>query len=168
MSVAPARKAAAAAKITKRARAASLTATDYQRLAEFRYLLRRFLVFSEQAAQHAGLTAQQHQGLLAIKGSHHPSGIAIGELAERLAIRHHSAVGLIDRLVANGLVHRRGSADDRRQVFVSLTAKAEGVLAKLSLAHRDELERLAPLLQVLLGYFEGEVKNTAARDRSGK
>ena len=79
-----------------------LTAADYERLAEFRYALRRFLVFSEEAAKGSGLTAQQHQALLAIKGFGR-SPITTGELAKRLAIRHHSAVGLIDRLVAKSL-----------------------------------------------------------------
>jgi DNA-binding MarR family transcriptional regulator len=170
----------ASSKIAKRAQS-DLTRADYKRLAEFRYLLRRFLVFSEKAAQRAGLTAQQHQGLLAIKGYRGQADMTTGELAERLAIRHHSAVGLIDRLVAKGLVDRRSGADDRRQVLLSLTPKAEALLTTLSIAHRDELERLAPLLQALLGYFErdredGEsrtgagksLRNTAAKDRSGR
>lgn len=131
-----------------------LSKTDYERLAEFRYLLRRFLVFSEGAAEQSGLTAQQHQALLAIKGFPGRDSVTIGELAERLCIRHHSAVGLIDRLVSNALVKRRTDADDRRQVLISLTPKAEALLAKLSATHRDELKRLAPLLQVLLGHFE--------------
>lgn len=130
-----------------------LSRTDYERLAEFRHLLRRFLMFSEQAAERAGLTAQQHQALLAIKGFAGGAQISIGELAERLGIRHHSAVGLIDRLASKSLVNRRSGADDRRQVLISLTDNAEAMLAHLSVAHRDELERLAPLLQVLLGHF---------------
>ena len=126
---------------------------DYKRLAEFRYLLRRFLDFSERAAERAGLTAQQHQALLAVKG--YPGGdtITVGQLAARLAIRHHSAVGLVDRLVAKALVKRRIAAADRRQIRLELTPKAESLLARLSVVHRDELKRLAPLLQVLLGDF---------------
>lgn len=130
-----------------------LAKADYEQLSEFRYLLRRFLEFSERAAEGAGLTAQQHQALLAIKGFAGRDWATIGELAERLCIRHHSAVGLIDRLVAKELVTRRIGADDRRQVLITLTPVAETLLAGLSAAHRDELERLAPLLRDLLGHF---------------
>lgn len=140
------------AKVAGRA-ARDLAKADYERLAEFRYLLRRFLVFSEQAAEQAGLTAQQHQALLAIKGFARRQHVTIGELAERLGIRHHSAVGLIDRLASNSLVNRRSGLDDRRKVLIELTPKAERLLAKLSVAHRDELKRLSPLLQILLGHF---------------
>ncbi|TAL01519.1 MAG: MarR family transcriptional regulator [Rhodospirillaceae bacterium] len=142
-------------KTTRNAKA-GLTATDYKRLAEFRYLLRRFLVFSESAALEAGLSAQQHQALLAIKGFADHEHIGVGELAERLGIRHHSAVGLIDRLVANGLVCRQPNDVDRRQVLIALTPKAESLLAGLSITHQDELKRLAPLLRVLLAHFEQE------------
>jgi DNA-binding MarR family transcriptional regulator len=130
-----------------------LTKADYERLSEFRYLLRRFLEFSERAAEGTGLTAQQHQALLAIKGFAGRDYATTGELAERLCIRHHSAVGLIDRLVAKELVTRRIGTDDRRQVLIALTPVAETMLAGLSAAHRDELERLAPLLRDLLGHF---------------
>ena len=131
-----------------------ITKADYERLAEFRYLLRRFLIFSENAAVKAGLTAQQHQALLAIKGFSGRDYVTTGELAERLGIRHHSAVGLVDRLSVKGLIHRQTGSDDRRQVLIELTPRAEGLLAKLSVAHRDELERLAPLLRILLADFE--------------
>lgn len=126
---------------------------DYMQLAEFRYLLRRFLVFSERAAERAGLTAQQHQALLAVKGYPGLETITVGELAAGLAIRHHSTVGLVDRLVAKALVRRRIAVADRRQIRLELTPKAESLLARLSVAHRDELKRLAPLLQVLLADF---------------
>ena len=132
----------------------TLTRTDYERLAEFRYLLRRFLIFSEGAAVEAGLTAQQHQALLAIKGFSGRDRMATGELAERLGIRHHSVVGLVDRLGAKGLIRRQAGADDLRQVFITLTPKAESLLARLSAIHRGELEQLAPLLRSLLTYFE--------------
>jgi DNA-binding MarR family transcriptional regulator len=122
-------------------------------LAEFRYLLRRFLVFSEEAAAVAGLTAQQHQALLAIKGFAGRDAITTGELAERLHIRHHSAVGLIDRLASKRLVTRRIGSEDRRRVRVELTAAAETLLAGLSAAHRDEIRGLAPVLRALLANF---------------
>jgi DNA-binding MarR family transcriptional regulator len=131
-----------------------LTQADYVRLAEFRYRLRGFLEFSEGAALAAGLTAQQHQALLAIKGFVGPERITTGELARRLHIRHHSAVGLIDRLASKRLVTRRVGLDDRRQVEISLTAKAQTLLEGLSAAHQEELRVLAPLLRELLAEFE--------------
>ena len=133
-----------------------LTDADFERLAEFRYLLRHFLIFSEDAAEQAGLTAQQHQALLAIKGFGKAKPMTIGDLAERLGIRHHSAVGLIDRLLSKSLVKRKTGAEDRRQVLLALTPKADAQLARLSAAHRDELQRLAPLLQTLLTHFKPE------------
>ncbi len=130
--------------------------SDYERLAEFRYLLRRFLMFSENAAEEAGLEAQQHQALLAIKGFPGRDTVTIGELAERLGLRHHSAIGLVDRLARKGLVRRQRGAADRRQVFVQATRKGEMVLSRLSVVHRGELERLAPALRSLLSAFEGD------------
>jgi DNA-binding MarR family transcriptional regulator len=135
-------------------RGTELAQADYERLAEFRYLLRRFLVFSEDAAARAGLTAQQHQALLAIKGHRGPEPLTIGGLAERLAIRPHSAVGLLDRLAAKGLVRRCGAAGDRRQVLIEPTDAAEALLRSLGVAHRDELRRLAPMLRGLLDSFD--------------
>jgi DNA-binding MarR family transcriptional regulator len=137
-------------------RARPLTAADFERLAEFRYLLRHFMIFSEDAAEETGLTAQQHQALLAIKGFGGDKPMTIGDVAERLGIRHHSAVGLVDRLLSKSLVRRRHGAQDRRQVLLTLTPKAEALLTRLSAAHRDELKRLAPLLQTLLKHFKAE------------
>jgi DNA-binding MarR family transcriptional regulator len=128
----------------------ALAKPDYETLAEFRYLLRQFGAFSEDAARIAGLTAQQHQALLAVKGFPGREEVTIGELAERLNLKHHSAVGLVNRLVGRGLIHRRHDEEDRRKVVVALTAKAQVLLLELSLAHRAELRRLAPLLQGLL------------------
>jgi DNA-binding MarR family transcriptional regulator len=140
--------------VSAKRRGRPLTDADYQRLAEFRYLLRHFLIFSEDAAEQAGLTAQQHQALLAIKGFGGENPMTTGDLAERLGVRHHSAVGLIDRLLSKSLVKRKTGSEDRRQVLLTLTPKAEAVLARLTAAHRDELERLAPLLQTLLTHFK--------------
>ena len=141
-----------------------LSKADYERLAEFRYLLRHFLIFSENAAAQAGLTAQQHQALLAIKGTVGRAHVTTGELAERLGIRHHSAVGLIDRLAAKDLVIRRSGPDDRRQVLIELAPTAETLLAELSTAHREELARLAPLLRALLGHLERGAAKEAGQD----
>jgi len=132
-----------------------LSKADYRRLSEFRYHLRVFLAFSEHAADKAGLTTQQHQVLLAIKGS--PSrDVSIRQLAERLGVKHHSAVGLIDRLAMRGLVKRRPGSADKRHVFIDLTPKAEAILRRLSLAHRNELRRLAPTLKKLLSQLEDD------------
>lgn len=126
----------------------ALVDADYRHLAEFRYFLRLFLSFSEDAARAASLSPQQHQALLAIRGF--GGKLTVGELAERLAIKPHSAVGMTDRLVEAGLVVRQASARDRRQVVLRLTAAGTRKLAKLSKAHREELKRLAPLLAPLL------------------
>lgn len=133
-----------------------LTVHDYQHLSEFRHLLARFLAFSESAAQAAGLSPRQHQALLAIKG--YPGGgeVTVGDLAERLCIRHHSAVGLVDRLVATGHLERRHDSADRRRIFLLLTPAGEKALAELSAVHREELRRLTPLLKPLLAQFDGQ------------
>jgi DNA-binding MarR family transcriptional regulator len=128
---------------------------EYEALAEFRYALRLFLHFSERAAEQAGLAPQQHQALLAIMGFPGREQVTIGELAERLQIRHHSAVGLVDRLVAQGLVAREHSAGDRRQVYVALSERGLALLEQLSTAHRDELRRLGPQWRALLEQIGG-------------
>ncbi len=133
------------------AQPADLVPHDYEVLAEFRYLLMRFAAFSEQAAHAAGLAPRQHQALLAIKGFPGGAEVTVGELAERLGIRHHSTVGLVDRLASRGYLVRRGDPHDRRRTFLSLTASGEQALAGLSAAHRRELRRVAPLLKSLLG-----------------
>lgn len=129
----------------------NVSQSDYEALAELRYLLRVFLRFSEEEAQKAGLTPQQQQALLAIKG--YPGGVqraTIGELAERLQIRHHSAVGLIDRLVSQDLVARTQDASDRRLVYVVLTPEGEGRLKALSQTHREELARIGRDIRAML------------------
>ncbi len=123
--------------------------SEYEALAAFRYAIRQFLRFSEEAAHAVGLTPQQHQALLAIKGFPVGERVTIGALAERLQIRHHSAVELANRLVAENLVERTPSKDDRRQVFVQLTEHGSSVLEKLSTVHKQELRRLSPQLQQL-------------------
>ncbi len=127
-----------------------ISKADYEALAAFRYALRQFLRFSEEAAEAVGLTPQQHQALLAIRGFPGREQVTIGELAERLQIRHHSAVGLVDRLVAQKLVARESADDDRRQVYVRLTPGGMSALEQLSAAHRAELRRIGPQLGQLL------------------
>lgn len=129
-----------------------LKQADYRLLAEFRHLLRRFTAFSEDRAFEVGLSPQQHQALLAIKGA--PKPTTVGALSERLLIRHNSAVGLVDRLVRGGYVARRTDRKDRRRVTLVLTRSGESVLAKLTAAHRNELRDIAPLLKPLLARLQ--------------
>lgn len=122
---------------------------DYRTLAEFRFALRSFLHFSEEAAQAAGLTARQYQALLAIRAEP-DSAMLVGTLAERLLLRPHSATELINRMAALDLVQRTPSASDRRQVTVKLTPHGRDVLASLAGMHRTELRQLGPMLSALL------------------
>lgn len=119
---------------------------EYRALSEFRYQIRRFLHFSEEAARAEGLEPQQHQILLAVRGLPDRHGPTVGELAEHLLIRHHSAVGLIDRLAQHGLVERVRDDADRRQVRVILTAEGEEKLRRLSTVHKQELRSTGPRL----------------------
>ena len=139
---------------TKLARAARVeprvSDREYEMLASFRHTLRRFLSFSEEAARVVGLTPQQHQAMLAIKGFQGREALTIGDLAEALQIKHHSAVGLVDRLVDQGLAARLQAPEDRRQVLVTLTSHGLGLLAELTSAHRRELRRVGPELRALL------------------
>lgn len=122
---------------------------DYRVLAGFRAALRSFTRFSEQAAEQAGLMPQQHQALLIIRASA-DAGVSVGDLAEKLMLRPHSATGLIDRLARLGLVMRATSALDRRRTVLTLTPKAGDLLQSLSACHRQELRRLRPYLVELL------------------
>jgi len=136
--------------------AAELGARDYRLLSEFRYLIRCFLEFSETAAVRAGLTARQHQALLAIKGIRQDAAPTIGYLAERLRIQHHSAVELVDRLVEAGLVVRVPDPGDRRRVRLELTVLAERHLTELSASHLAELKRMRPALLEILDQAEAK------------
>jgi DNA-binding MarR family transcriptional regulator len=131
--------------------------TDYEALAEFRYHIRRFLHFSEQAARVSDIEPQHHQLLLAAKGYRGTAedGPTIGYLAERLQIRHHSAVELIDRMVSQGLVQRSPGSRDRRQVIVSLTRYGDRILKKLSAEHIRELRETGPALVAALDAIVG-------------
>lgn len=135
---------------------------EYRALAEFRYQIRRFLRFSERAARNAGLEPQQHQMLLAVKGLPNGTRATVGELAERLQIQHHSTVELVDRLVKRGLVLRKRTGEDRREVLIQLTAKGEKILRELSVHHRDELKTAGP---ALVGSLK---KMMSAAQRAGK
>ncbi len=126
-----------------------MTNAEYAALADFRYALRQFLAFSERGAASFGLTPQQHQALLAIRGAAQ-ANVSVGYVAERLAMKPHSATGLVDRLETLGLVTRRASPDDGRQALLELTQKAQTLLHRLSETHREEIVRLRPMLSELL------------------
>jgi DNA-binding MarR family transcriptional regulator len=122
---------------------------DYRRLLEFRTNLRRFLHWSEEQAHDAGLTPAQHQLLLAIRGHEDDRGPTIRDVADALMLRHHSAVGLVDRAVDAGLVTRRVDRDDHRVVRLRLTSAGARKLRQLSQVHLEELRRLAPSIRGL-------------------
>jgi DNA-binding MarR family transcriptional regulator len=128
---------------------------DYEALAEFRYALRKFLAFSEEAASQAGLTPQQHQALLAIKGAPATDWLSISQIAERLLIRHHTAVELVDRLVGLGLVARMADPEDGRRIQVHVTKDGEERLRALSASHIEEVKNIQPTLRKLLKQFHG-------------
>ncbi|MFZ0707143.1 MAG: MarR family transcriptional regulator [Candidatus Korobacteraceae bacterium] len=140
-----------------------LKSSDYAALADFRYQIRRFLHFSEQAARRAGVEPQHHQLMLAIRGAGSRNGSRIADLAERLQIQHHSAVELVSRLEEKGLIQRNRSAEDRREVYVSLTSHGEEVLRELTLHHREELRSAAPALIAALRRVNGRANRRPAK-----
>jgi DNA-binding MarR family transcriptional regulator len=128
-----------------------LKTADYARLAAFRQVLREFLHFSEDAAGGLGLTAQHYQAMLVLRACPEGTSVSISDLARQLLIKHNSAVGLVDRLVAERLVVREPSPADRRKVELRLSARGREVLARLAAIHREELERIGPMLSRLIG-----------------
>lgn len=122
---------------------------DYERLLEVRTALRRFLHWSAEQAESQGLTAAQHQLLLAVHGHPVAEPPAIGDLAEHLLLTHHGAVQLVDRAEAAGWVRRRRDGGDHRVVRVTLTAKGERALARLAAPHLEELRRVREVLAAL-------------------
>lgn len=122
---------------------------EFEVLAQFRYQLRRFLRFSEEATQADGVTPLQYQLMLQIKGFPGRDWATVTELAERLQSKHHGVVALISRCESLGLVQRRPSDTDLRQVHVRLTPKGDRALARLAALHRDELDSLHGLLAVI-------------------
>ena len=129
---------------------------DYETLARFRLELRRFQAFSEAAANKSGLTAQQHQALLAIRGFSGREPVSIGDLASYLLIRHHTAVELVDRMVKLKIVSRSFDPSDRRRVLVQLTREGERRLGRLSRVHLQELRSMGPTLRKMLKLFRGD------------
>ena len=128
---------------------------DYRALSNFRYEIRRFLNFSEEAARHAGVEPHQHQALLAIRGLRSSQKPSVGVLAERLQIEHHSAVELVNRLERKHLIRRSRSVTDRREVLLQLTGRGERILRSLTRVHRSELRTMGPkLLRALKAAME--------------
>jgi DNA-binding MarR family transcriptional regulator len=136
---------------------------DYWALADFRYQVRRFLHRRETAARAAGISAQQYQLLLELKAIEGRSQATIGALAERLHVRHHSAVGLIDRLASRGLVRRRRVAGDRRRVLVEMRPSGEAKLRELALYSLTELRKEGPELVGVLARLTRSGRRFRAR-----
>jgi DNA-binding MarR family transcriptional regulator len=128
----------------------NVSVAGYRQLAEFRYHIRQFLHFSEEAARSQGIEPQQHQLLLAIKGLPGGTRPTVTALSYRLCLRHHSTVELVDRLVEHGAVKRRPSDKDHREVFIELTAHGEELLHRLSILHWEELRVSGPALSEAL------------------
>jgi DNA-binding MarR family transcriptional regulator len=125
-----------------------LSKADFEALAEWRYQLRRFLRFSEEAAKAQGLTPLQYQLLLQIKGCKGRSWALVGELAERLQLAQHGVVALISRCEQAGLVARVPGESDRRQVQVHLTPHGQRAVRRIARLHRGELASLSSVFRV--------------------
>ncbi len=123
-----------------------LTKQDFEELARFRFGIRRYLRFSEETVRRHGLTPQHYQLMLALKGFPGREWATMRELAERLQLRHHSVVELVNRAQKQDLVERAPDPADARVVRVQLTASGQRALAQLSALHRDELRRLGAAL----------------------
>jgi DNA-binding MarR family transcriptional regulator len=142
---------------------------NYKAMAEFRYQIRRFLRFSEETARAAGVEPQQYQLMLALKGMPEESRCRIGEVAERLQIQHHSTVELVDRLARRGLIKRRRSDADRREVLLELTPRGDKLLQELALHHRSELREVAPdLVSALKKVVRGTQSSNGARSSKSR
>jgi len=128
----------------------TISAAAYQQLAEFRYRIRSFVHFSEQAVRSAGIEPQQHQLLLAVKGLPEGTRPTVTALSHRLCLKHPSTGGLINRLGQRGAVVRLHSDQDRREVLIELTPFGEAILEKLSRLHWQEVQSLAPALSSAL------------------
>jgi len=124
-----------------------LATRDYAQLASFRHALRGFLRFSEAAAAEEGLSSQHYQAMLILRGWPDGHPFSINDLAQQLLLKHNSAVGLVDRLVSEGLVVRERSTVDRRKAELRLSPRGRQVLARVAAAHRTELRRIGPIMK---------------------
>ena len=146
--------------MTRRSNKPDVTLSDYRALAEFRYELRRYLALSDQAARFAGLHPGQYRFLLILKGL--PDGIepTIGNLAERLGLRHHSTVELVDRLEKRGFIYRERNERHRSFVFVRIAPKGESILRKIVASRKVDLKKAGPVLV--------EALNTLIKNKGGQ
>jgi DNA-binding MarR family transcriptional regulator len=144
-----------------------LTSEDFTNLLAFRTGLRRFLHWSQAEARAVGLTAAQHQLLVAIKGHPGDSDPTISDLAGYLMLRHHSVVELVDRAEAAGLTRRRRDPDDGRLTRVGLTREGEKRLGRLVASHISELRNLAPILDQLIAHWAEHDRGQRAASNSG-
>lgn len=133
------------------------TDADYRALSQLRFEIRRFLAFSEDAAREAGVEPRHHQLLLLLRGLPEDMRPNIRTVSERLLVKHHSAVELVARAEAAGLVTRTRSPEDGREVLLALTPRGEAVLDALTRAHREELQKGGPRLVAALRTLLGEV-----------
>ena len=122
----------------------NLQPEDYDSLAAFRYAMRKFLRFSKDALAEANMTPEQYEALLAIKTRGDSTGIIIGELSERLQVKHHTVVSLVDKLVSQKWVARASATEDRRKVHVTLTPLGSSTLARFAAIHRREMRKRSP------------------------
>jgi DNA-binding MarR family transcriptional regulator len=128
---------------------------DYRSLAALRFEIRKFLAFSEQAARRVGIEPQQHQLLLVVRGLSADARPTIRSAADRLCVKHHTAVALVDKLERRGLLARERGSEDKREVLLSLTPAGDALLHELSALHREQLRTVGPAmvnaLQMILG-----------------
>ena len=137
-----------------RASRRKLTTPDYQALGAFRHSLRKFLAFSEAGSAALGLTPQQHQALLAVRAHSGTEAMTVGELADVLLIRNHSALGLVERLIERGLMTRAASPQDRRRVLLYLTVDGAHQLERISRSNLGQLKSTLPVFTDLLRALE--------------
>lgn len=152
-------------KATETVPSTPLEAADYQSLGEFRRAIRDFLAFSEESAREHGVTAQQHQALLAIRAHIGSEPMSIGELADSLLIKNHSAVGLVARLVERGFVQRHASESDRRRVLLTLEPRGDDALTRISHNNLRKLTVTARSLRRVLSMLR---KMELAQDAKGE
>jgi DNA-binding MarR family transcriptional regulator len=129
------------------------TDDDYRMLAAFRARLREFIAFSDAASAKLGMTQQQYQALLALRTHAGPEPLTISGLAALLLTKHHSAVGMVDRLEKQGIVRRAASTRDRRVVAIHLTPRGKRAMDKLASMHRAELRRIAPDFERIFAFL---------------
>ncbi|MFZ5894563.1 MAG: MarR family winged helix-turn-helix transcriptional regulator, partial [Myxococcota bacterium] len=140
-----------------------VSASDYRALAAFRYEIRKFLAFSEIAARAAQIEPQQHQLLLAVQGLPNDLRPTIRAISERLCVRHHTTVALVDKLEEHGLLARERSQEDRREVLLRLTPQGLQKLQALSVLHKDQLRAVGAHMLAALGSILGELETASAR-----